>query len=130
MHFRYSPHPHWFKGNTHIHTNASDGGKTHAEVAALYAAAGFSFLFATDHFIASDFAHAVIASVATANSSLPTQANSVPDQAGTSRQAGALPALASPLAGRRRAGRRGRWLPLPHRRTGPLREHLAQNGPG
>lgn len=54
MQFRYTPVTHWYKGNTHIHTTLSDGGKTPAEVGALYAAAGYSFLAATDHFVASD----------------------------------------------------------------------------
>ncbi len=54
MAFRYNLSGHWYKGNTHIHTTASDGGKTHAEVAALYAGAGYSFLFAADHWVASD----------------------------------------------------------------------------
>lgn len=54
MQFRYIAQPHWFKGNTHIHTTFSDGGKTHEEVAALYASAGYSFLVATDHFVASN----------------------------------------------------------------------------
>ncbi|MCC7352278.1 MAG: CehA/McbA family metallohydrolase [Anaerolineae bacterium] len=56
MRFRYDTRGRWYKGNTHLHTTASDGGKTHAEVAALYAGAGFSFLFSTDHFVASDLA--------------------------------------------------------------------------
>ena len=54
MTFRYNMSGHWYKGNTHIHTTASDGGKTAEEVAALYAGAGYSFLFATDHWIASN----------------------------------------------------------------------------
>jgi len=54
MLFRYTPSPHWYKGNTHIHTTLSDGGKTYAETAQLYASAGYSFLVATDHAIASD----------------------------------------------------------------------------
>ena len=56
MTFRYDTSGRWYKGNTHIHTTASDGGKTRAEVAALYAGAGYSFLFATDHWCASDAA--------------------------------------------------------------------------
>lgn len=54
MPFQFNIHPHWFKGNTHIHTTLSDGGKTLAEVTELYASAGYNFLVATDHFIASD----------------------------------------------------------------------------
>ena len=49
MPFRYNNQGPWYKGNTHIHTTASDGGKTCSEVAALYAGAGYHFLFATDH---------------------------------------------------------------------------------
>jgi hypothetical protein len=52
--FRYVDHGHWYKGNTHIHTTASDGGKTAEEVAALYTGAGYHFLFATDHWHASN----------------------------------------------------------------------------
>lgn len=57
MQFRYTPCLHWYKGNTHIHTILSDGGKTYAETAHLYASAGYNFLVATDHAIASDIAH-------------------------------------------------------------------------
>ena len=57
MRFRYIPPTHWFKGNTHIHTTLSDGGKTPSEVADLYTSAGYSFIFSTDHFVASDVAH-------------------------------------------------------------------------
>jgi hypothetical protein len=53
-HFRYDTSHHWFKGNLHIHSTASDGGKTFAELAELYAAAGYDFLFRTDHWVASD----------------------------------------------------------------------------
>ncbi len=52
--FRYSTSDRWFKGNTHIHSSASDGGKTFAELADLYASAGYDFLFRTDHWVASD----------------------------------------------------------------------------
>jgi hypothetical protein len=44
----------WLKGNTHIHSTASDGGKTFAELAAMYSQAGYDFLFRTDHWVASD----------------------------------------------------------------------------
>lgn len=44
----------WFKGNTHIHTSASDGGKTSTEIAHLYHAAGYDFLFQTDHWVGSE----------------------------------------------------------------------------
>ncbi len=35
--FRYNTENQWFKGNTHLHTTASDGGETAAKVAELYA---------------------------------------------------------------------------------------------
>lgn len=54
MRFRYDTSGQWFKGNTHIHSTASDGGKTFAELSELYASAGFHFLFRTDHWVASD----------------------------------------------------------------------------
>jgi hypothetical protein len=44
----------WFKGNTHIHSTASDGGKTFNELAQMYHTAGYDFLFRTDHWVASD----------------------------------------------------------------------------
>ncbi|MDP6491658.1 MAG: hypothetical protein QGH42_10415 [Kiritimatiellia bacterium] len=56
MKFRYDTSGTWFKGNTHIHSTASDGGKTFAEIAELYASAGYEFLFRTDHWVASDVA--------------------------------------------------------------------------
>lgn len=52
--FRYKPSGHWYKGNAHIHSTASDGGKTFAELATMYAAAGYDFLFRTDHWVTSD----------------------------------------------------------------------------
>jgi hypothetical protein len=60
--FRYSANERWFKGNTHIHSTASDGAKTHDELGQLYAAAGYDFLFATDHKIASDMENTVASS--------------------------------------------------------------------
>ena len=54
--FRYDTTGTWYKGNTHIHTIASDGGKTPAEAAEMYATAGYDFLFRTDHWVASDVA--------------------------------------------------------------------------
>ena len=54
MGFRYDTAGRWFKGNTHLHTQASDGGLTHQQAADLYAGAGYDFLFATDHFVESD----------------------------------------------------------------------------
>src|SRR5512138_3482173 len=52
--FRYQLTGSWFKGNTHIHSTASDGGKTFAELAEIYAGAGYQFLFRTDHWVASE----------------------------------------------------------------------------
>ena len=50
--FRYSHnHGKWFKGNTHTHTTVSDGGKNFAELAEIYAAEGYAFLFRTDHWL-------------------------------------------------------------------------------
>ena len=54
--FRYDTSGAWYKGNTHIHTPASDGGKPVAEVAEMYAGAGYDFLYLTDHWVASDVA--------------------------------------------------------------------------
>jgi hypothetical protein len=51
--FRYDTSGRWYKGNTHLHTTASDGGKTLAEVGELYAGVGYDFAFVTDHGIAS-----------------------------------------------------------------------------
>ena len=52
--FRYDTSARWYKGNTHLHSTASDGGKTFAELAAMYHSAGYDFLFRTDHWVASD----------------------------------------------------------------------------
>ncbi len=52
--FRYAQEGHWYKGNTHIHSTASDGGKNFGELAQQYARAGYHFLFRTDHWVASD----------------------------------------------------------------------------
>ncbi|MDT8389817.1 MAG: hypothetical protein RRC34_04835 [Lentisphaeria bacterium] len=54
MPFRYNTSGQWFKGNTHLHSTASDGGKTFSELAELYASAGYDFLFRTDHWVPSD----------------------------------------------------------------------------
>ncbi|NLS78561.1 MAG: hypothetical protein GXY76_15010 [Chloroflexi bacterium] len=54
--FRYDTSHAWYKGNTHIHTTASDGGHTSAEVARMYAEQGYHFLFHADHWVASDVA--------------------------------------------------------------------------
>ena len=52
--FRYSTTQHWYKGNCHIHSTASDGGKSFPELARMYAGEGYDFLFRTDHWVASD----------------------------------------------------------------------------
>ncbi len=54
--FRYDTSGHWYKGNTHLHTTRSDGGMTYAQVTELYTSAGFDFLAAADHWVASDVA--------------------------------------------------------------------------
>ncbi len=54
--FRYNTSGHWYKGNTHLHSTASDGGKTFAELAQMYAGAGYDFLFRTDHWVSSNAA--------------------------------------------------------------------------
>ena len=51
--FRYDTSGNWYKGNTHIHSITSDGGKDSVELAAMYADAGYDFLFRTDHWVAS-----------------------------------------------------------------------------
>lgn len=43
----------WYRGNTHIHTTASDGGLSVPELSRLYAAEGYHFLVQTDHWVAS-----------------------------------------------------------------------------
>lgn len=52
--FRYDTVGQWYKGNTHIHSTASDGGKSFKDLAELYAPAGYDFLFRTDHWVTSD----------------------------------------------------------------------------
>lgn len=52
--FRYQESENWFKGNTHLHTSASDGGKTIVEIAELYAEEGYDFIFITDHGVCSN----------------------------------------------------------------------------
>lgn len=54
MKFRYHTNGSWYKGNTHIHSTASDGGKTFPELAELYAGEKYDFLFRTDHWVCSD----------------------------------------------------------------------------
>lgn len=51
---RYVARATWYKGNTHIHSVASDGGLTFDELAARYAEEGYDFLFRTDHWVMSD----------------------------------------------------------------------------
>lgn len=51
--FRYQTNHTWYKGNTHIHSTASDGGKTFTELSEMYAKVGYDFLFRTDHWVAS-----------------------------------------------------------------------------
>jgi predicted metal-dependent phosphoesterase TrpH len=52
--FRYDLSGKWFKGNTHIHSFASDGGLDFKALADLYSGAGYDFLFRTDHWVSSD----------------------------------------------------------------------------
>jgi hypothetical protein len=54
MEFRYGTGGEWLRGNTHLHTTASDGGKDLPEIAGMYAQAGYDFLFCTDHWHLSD----------------------------------------------------------------------------
>ena len=54
--FRYDTTGNWYKGNVHIHSTVSDGGKTLVELADLYAGAGYDFLARADHWVASDAA--------------------------------------------------------------------------
>lgn len=46
---RYQNARTWYKGNTHIHTTLSDGGKTPHQIAQLYTEAGYDFIAITDH---------------------------------------------------------------------------------
>ncbi|NLE43930.1 MAG: hypothetical protein GX620_04355 [Chloroflexi bacterium] len=52
--FRYDTSGTWFRGNMHIHSVMSDGGKTFQELAEMYAAEGYHFLYRTDHWVISD----------------------------------------------------------------------------
>jgi hypothetical protein len=52
--FRYFRSNQWLKGNTHIHSTASDGGLEFKELADIYHPAGYDFLFRTDHWVTSD----------------------------------------------------------------------------
>ncbi len=51
--FRYDGGGAWFRGNTHIHSTSSDGGRTLEELAAQYRLRGYDFFFLTDHWVAS-----------------------------------------------------------------------------
>ena len=51
--FRYETEGTWYKGGCHTHSVASDGGKTLAELAHIYADGGYDFLVRTDHWIPS-----------------------------------------------------------------------------
>jgi hypothetical protein len=52
--FRYNTHQQWFKGNTHIHSDLSDGNLNFSQLGQIYAEQGYDFLFRTDHWVASD----------------------------------------------------------------------------
>jgi hypothetical protein len=54
--FRYNTSGTWYKGNTHVHSIVSDGGKNFRELGELYSSEGYDFLFRTDHRIPSDTA--------------------------------------------------------------------------
>lgn len=56
--FRYAMWGSWFKGNTHIHSTASDGGMEFTGLAQMYSQAGYDFLFRTDHWVTSNAAAA------------------------------------------------------------------------
>jgi len=51
---RYDTSGRWYKGNTHIHSTASAGGRTFTELARMYSEQGYQFLFRTDHWVPSD----------------------------------------------------------------------------
>jgi hypothetical protein len=51
---RYDAPGSWLKGQVHLHSTASDGGLTPAELGARYGAAGYDFLALTDHWVAAD----------------------------------------------------------------------------
>ena len=51
--FRYDTSGTWYKGNCHIHSTASDGCKTRAELGKMYAESGYGFLVLTDPWVAS-----------------------------------------------------------------------------
>ena len=49
--FRYTTSGKCYKGGVHVHSTASDGCKTVAELAELYSSEGYSFLCRTDHWV-------------------------------------------------------------------------------
>lgn len=49
--YRYQTEGRWFKGNTHIHSTASDGSQDFGQLAERYAGAGYDFLCRTDHWV-------------------------------------------------------------------------------
>jgi hypothetical protein len=51
---RYDADGPWLKGNTHMHSVHSDGGREYADVARLYAECGNDFIFMTDHMHVAD----------------------------------------------------------------------------
>ncbi len=51
---RYDFSGNWYKGSTHLHSTASDGGMEFKAVAELYKSANYDFLFRTDHWVLSD----------------------------------------------------------------------------
>lgn len=51
---RYSTSNNWYKGNVHIHSTNSDGGKTADELMQMYSEMGYDFLCRTDHWVASE----------------------------------------------------------------------------
>ena len=54
--FRYDTAGNWYKGNVHVHSTISDGGKTLVQLADMYAGAGYDFLARADHWVSSDAA--------------------------------------------------------------------------
>jgi hypothetical protein len=52
--FRYQTNGNWYKGNTHMHSLASDGRKNIEELALIYENGNYDFLCLTDHWVASN----------------------------------------------------------------------------
>jgi hypothetical protein len=50
--FRYAGLTRWWKGNLHVHSTRSDGGKSPAELVRMYADGGYDFIVLADHWIA------------------------------------------------------------------------------